>query len=79
MMAYGLAATLLASRGAMHSVHFQYTTFIYPFAFALVPFAVMRLAPDLHRPGHKKLRTMLVIAVPWPLSSLSAGVLLTKS
>ena len=63
MMAYGLAATLLASRGAMHSVHFQYTTLIYPFAFALVPFAVLRLAPDLHRSRHQKLRAGLVVAV----------------
>jgi len=63
MMAYGLAATLLASRGAMHSVHFQYTTFIYPFAFALVPFAVARLAPNPEIPRDRQRRMVLVVGI----------------
>jgi len=63
LLAYGLAATLLASRGAMHSVHFQYTTFIYPFAFALVPAAIVRLTPDVGDAGHRRRRIALVSAV----------------
>lgn len=63
LLAYGLAATLLASRGAMHSVHFQYTTFIYPFAFALVPFAVARLAPNPEIPRDRQRRMVLVVGI----------------
>ena len=63
MMAYGLAATLLASRGAMHSVHFQYTTLIYPFAFALIPSAIARLASRFETPSHQRRRTLLAVGV----------------
>lgn len=37
LLAYGLALTLLASRTAVFSTHFQYTSTILPFAFALFP------------------------------------------
>lgn len=51
LIAYGLFATLLASRGAMHSVHFQYTTLIYPFAFVLAAFGAERIAKS---PGRRR-------------------------
>jgi len=66
LMAYGLMATLLASRGAMHSVHFQYTTLIYPFAFALSATAVTRLVA---RPDRRRLLAGAVLVL-----SLAAGL-----
>lgn len=55
LMLYGLAVILLASRDALYSVHFQYTSILYPAMFVLVPVALAelhgmwpfrRLAPD---------------------------------
>jgi uncharacterized membrane protein len=37
MLVYGLLFCLLASRGAVYSVHFQYSSVILPIAFALTP------------------------------------------
>jgi uncharacterized membrane protein len=43
MLLYGLACCLLASRDAVYSIHFQYTSILLPLAFALVPDALARL------------------------------------
>ena len=77
LLVYGLAVTLLASRGAMHSVHFQYTTLIYPFAFALVPAAVVRLAPDPTDRNHRRRRVVLmsVVVASCVLAGLRFGAL----
>jgi len=40
---YGFAVTLLASRGPVHSIYFQYACLIFPLAFALVPGALRQL------------------------------------
>ncbi len=44
LLAYGLALTLLASRTAVFSTHFQYTSTILPFAFALLPQGIRELS-----------------------------------
>jgi uncharacterized membrane protein len=43
MMVYGLAFILLASRAPVFSVHFQYTSVLYPILFMLVPIALSEL------------------------------------
>lgn len=44
MLLYGLLFTLLASRNAVYSTHFQYTAALLPFAYALAPLGITRLA-----------------------------------
>ncbi len=44
LLAYGLALTLLASRTAVFSTHFQYTSTLLPFAFAITPSAVKEVS-----------------------------------
>jgi uncharacterized membrane protein len=44
MMIYGLLFTLLASRGPVFTVHFQYTSVIYPILFMLTAVALRRVA-----------------------------------
>ena len=44
MLLYGLLFTLLASRSAVYSTHFQYTAALLPFMFALAPLAISRFA-----------------------------------
>jgi uncharacterized membrane protein len=44
MLLYGLLFTLLASRSAVYSTHFQYTAALLAFAFATAPVAVARMA-----------------------------------
>lgn len=44
MLIYGLLFTLLASRGPVFTVHFQYTSVIYPIAFMLSAVALRSLA-----------------------------------
>src|SRR5690606_2548527 len=44
LLLYGLLFTLLASRSAVYSTHFQYTASILPFAFAVAPVAIRRAA-----------------------------------
>ncbi len=43
-MVFGLTFTMLATREPVHSIGFQYSTFIYPFAFALAPQALRTLS-----------------------------------
>ncbi|WP_438005667.1 DUF2079 domain-containing protein [Sorangium sp. So ce321] len=40
MLAYGLLFCLLASRDAVFSIHFQYSSILFPIAFALTPIAL---------------------------------------
>jgi len=44
MLVYGLLFCLLASRGAVFSIHFQYSAVIFPIAFALTPIALEQIA-----------------------------------
>ncbi len=44
MLLYGLLFTLLASRSAVYSTHFQYTASLLPFSFFLAPLAISRIA-----------------------------------
>ena len=44
MLVYGLLFTLLASRGPVFTVHFQYTSVIYPVAFMLTAVALKQVA-----------------------------------
>lgn len=44
MLVYGLLFTLLASRGPVFTVHFQYTSVIYPIAFMLTAVALRQVA-----------------------------------
>ncbi|WP_437277087.1 DUF2079 domain-containing protein [Sorangium sp. So ce375] len=43
MLAYGLLFCLLASRDAVFSIHFQYSSILFPIAFALTPIALKRV------------------------------------
>ncbi|AUX47224.1 hypothetical protein SOCE26_087360 [Sorangium cellulosum] len=43
MLVYGLAFCLLASRDAVFSIHFQYSSILFPIAFALTPLALKRV------------------------------------
>ncbi|WP_437966224.1 DUF2079 domain-containing protein [Sorangium sp. So ce260] len=42
MLAYGLLFCLLASRDAVFSIHFQYSSILFPIAFVLTPIALKR-------------------------------------
>lgn len=42
MLAYGLLFCLLASRDAVFSIHFQYSSILFPIAFVLTPIALRR-------------------------------------
>lgn len=44
MLAYGLLFCLLASRDAVFSIHFQYSSVLFPIAFALAPIGLKRAA-----------------------------------
>ncbi len=44
LLLYGMLFTLLASRTAVYSTHFQYTAAILPFAFSIAPIALRRAA-----------------------------------
>jgi hypothetical protein len=46
MLAYGAALTLLASRVYLYSIHFQYTSLLIPFLFALAIAALGRLRSE---------------------------------
>ena len=50
-MAYGLAFLFLSSREPVHSIHFQYSTVLYPFLMAMVPLvlAELRTSPRVAR------------------------------
>ncbi|MCA9559121.1 MAG: DUF2079 domain-containing protein [Myxococcales bacterium] len=50
-MLFGLVFTLLASREPVYSIAFQYSTFIYPFAFAITPLALAALLDGRRLPG----------------------------
>ncbi|KYF50301.1 hypothetical protein BE04_05215, partial [Sorangium cellulosum] len=43
MLAYGLLFCLLASRDAVFSIHFQYSSILFPIAFVLTPIALKRV------------------------------------
>ncbi|WP_437741706.1 DUF2079 domain-containing protein [Sorangium sp. So ce1504] len=43
MLAYGLLFCLLASRDAVFSIHFQYSSILFPIAFVLTPIALKRI------------------------------------
>ena len=43
MLLYGMAFTMLASRAPVFSISFQYSSVIFPIAFALVPIALRRI------------------------------------
>jgi uncharacterized membrane protein len=64
MLIYGLLFCLLASRAPVFSISFQYSSVIYPIAFALTPvalagFADGRLAPFLGLDGKRLSRALL--------------------
>jgi uncharacterized membrane protein len=67
MLIYGLVFTLLASRTAVFSVHFQYSSVLIPIAFALAPMALKRLedgnAKAFGLDGARLSRAMLGAAV----------------
>jgi len=44
MLVYGLVFCLLASRGAVFTIHFQYSSLLFAVAFALVPAGLARLS-----------------------------------
>jgi len=46
MLIYGLMFTLLASRGPVFTIHFQYTVVIFPVAFALTAIALRRIEQE---------------------------------
>ncbi len=66
LLAYGLALTLLASRTAVFSTHFQYTSTILPFAFAILPGAIREVSEGtlatIKALDPTKLRRALVVA-----------------
>jgi uncharacterized membrane protein len=43
LMVYGLAVILAASRPALYSVHFQYSSLVYPVLFALLPLGLVAM------------------------------------
>ena len=43
MLVYGLLFCLLASRGPVFTIHFQYTSVLFPIAFALTPIAIAQI------------------------------------
>jgi uncharacterized membrane protein len=68
MLLYGLAFCLLASRPAVYSTHFQYSSAILPVAFAVAPAALRgfedgRLAPFLGLDGPRLGRALLGFAL----------------
>lgn len=54
MLVYGLAFCLLATKPPVYSIHFQYSTILFPIAFALTPFGLRALA--LRRPESTRRR-----------------------
>lgn len=71
MLIYGFLFCLLASRDPVYSVHFQYTSVLFPIAFALTPAALRRIKDEgaLHLSGPRLARALLG-------AGLVAGVLL---
>jgi uncharacterized membrane protein len=73
MLVYGFLFCLLASRDPVYSVHFQYTSVLFPIAFALTPAALQRIedtgASALNLSGPRLARALLG-------AGLVAGVLL---
>jgi uncharacterized membrane protein len=63
MLVYGLLFTLLASRSAVYSIHFQYSSVLYPIAFVLTPIALKRVAEaplsTFGLDGHRLSRALL--------------------
>ncbi|WP_433929792.1 DUF2079 domain-containing protein [Sorangium cellulosum] len=81
MLAYGLLFCLLASRDAVFSIHFQYSSILFPIAFVLTPIALRRVedsAPaayfglDGRRLSRALLAAMLVASalVSWKFGGL---------
>ncbi|WP_438033131.1 DUF2079 domain-containing protein [Sorangium sp. So ce204] len=81
MLVYGLMFCLLASRDAVFSIHFQYSSILFPIAFALTPLALKRIessAPaayyglDGRRLSRALLAAMLVASalVSWKFGGL---------
>lgn len=81
MLIYGLFFCLLASRGPVFAVHFQYTSILFPIAIALVPMAVRQLhtgelrAPfglEPRRLGHALIGATLVatLLVSWKFGGI---------
>jgi len=64
MLVYGLLFILLASRPAVFSTHFQYTSVLLPLALVLVPDAMLRVRDGVHRlfdvDGARLVRAMAV-------------------
>ena len=65
LMVFGLVSILLASRSAVYSVHFQYTSILYPAIFALVPVTIAGLheSPLVARAGldpHRLARALVL-------------------
>ncbi len=65
MLVYGLIFCLLASRGAVFSVHFQYSSVLIPVIFALTPEVLRRIelgevGRSLHLDGRRLARAVLV-------------------
>lgn len=75
MLVYGVLFCLLASRGAVYSIHFQYSSVIIPIAFAITPEALRRaqdsdLARRLGLEGRRFSRALL-------LGALTASLLIS--
>lgn len=67
LLLYGMLFTLLASRSAVYSTHFQYTASLLPFAFAIAPVAVRRAAESGAAPAlgidGRRLKAGLVVGM----------------
>jgi uncharacterized membrane protein len=72
MMFYGFVFLLLASREAVFSVHFQYTTILYPIIFMLVPIALSEVK-EWRFVGWLKLDAPRIVTA-LTIGSLIAGV-----
>jgi uncharacterized membrane protein len=85
MLLYGLAFCLLASRGPVFSISFQYSSVLYPIAFALTPMALAgfadgRLAPFLALDGKRLSRALLgAVFVASVLTSWKFGGILDNA
>jgi uncharacterized membrane protein len=85
MLLYGLAFCLLASRGPVFSISFQYSSVLFPIAFALTPMAIAgfadgRLAPFLALDGKRLSRALLgAVLVASVLTSWKFGGILDNA
>lgn len=76
LLAYGFAFLFLSSRKQVHSIHFQYSTVLFPFAMAILPsvLAEIRGGSGVGRlvAGPRRLSTALVVGMLVSTAALSA-------